>query len=116
MDWQEKRKQNFVKRHEEMKGKVAEGKSSAYVCGIDNGRIFTVNIWDEGLLFHLETNKLAASKQRLPQPGVCGPVCNTSFPPQVFMSVGRQMTRGTLTFTHQRLCDFQEDSIWTSDS
>lgn len=97
------------KRHEkETKRKAVKGKPSIYMCGIDNSRVFTVNIWDKGLLFHLETNKLAASKQLLLlQPGMCGPVCNTSFPPQVFASVGREMTRGTLTFTHQRLRDFQ---------
>lgn len=104
------------RREEETKRKAAKGKPSIYLCGIDNSRIFTVNIWDKGLLFHLETNKLAASKLQLLQPGMCGPVCNTSFPPQVFASVGREMTRGTLTFTHQRLRDFQAHSVWKSDS
>lgn len=96
--------------------KAAKGRPSIYMCGVDNSRIFTVNIWDKGLLFHLETNKLAASKQQLLQAGVCGPVCNTSFPPQVFASAGREMTRGTLTFTRQRLRDFQAHSVWKSDS
>lgn len=68
-------------------GKVMCGHT--YMCAVDNSRIFTVNIW---LLFHLETSKLTASKQQLRQRGVSGPVCNTSFPPQVFMSVGRQST------------------------
>lgn len=37
-----------------------------------------------GVAFHLETHKLTrSSKQQLPQPGVCGPVCHTSFPPSL---------------------------------
>lgn len=52
-----------------------------YMCAVDNSRIFTVNIWAMGLLFHLETNKLTASKQQLPQPGVCvGPCATPRFP------------------------------------
>lgn len=55
----------------------------------------------QGVVFHLETHKLAgSSKQQLPQPGMCGPVCHTSFPPS--LHVGRQMTRGKHSHLHTR--------------
>lgn len=61
----------------------------------------------QGVVFHLETHKLTgSSKQRLPQPGVCGPVCHTSFPPSLHVCWQANDSRQTFTFTHQRLRDF----------
>lgn len=86
--------------------KDVKRKSNPYVCGVENTAIYSQRL-GHGAVFHLETHKVAgSSKQQLPQPGVCGPVCSISFLPSLHVCWQANDLGQTLTFTHQRLHAF----------
>ena len=106
-----------VKKHT----KGVKRKSNPYLCGVDNTRIFTVNVWDEELRLtwrpissqdHQSNNCLNLA---------CVGPCVTPHFPRVLVSVGRKMTRGKHSHLHTRgdvslLISHQQRSVWKSDS
>lgn len=82
--------------------KGVKGKSNPYLCGVDNSRIFTVNVWDTELRFTWRPISSQDHQSNDCHNLACVGPCVTPHFPRVFMSVGRQMTRGKHSHLHTR--------------